>query len=102
MTYDRFGCGQSDKADAYTEAQPPAELEVLRGITQMACSGELMKHGPSSNATFDKIIHIGHSYGSFLTLALASKYPDLSDGAVFTGLIPNNCPHEKWAIFGWK
>jgi pimeloyl-ACP methyl ester carboxylesterase len=33
-----------------------------------------------------KIVHIGHSYGSFLTHSLVADYPTLSDGAILTGI----------------
>jgi pimeloyl-ACP methyl ester carboxylesterase len=32
-----------------------------------------------------KIIHVGHSFGSALTLSLTAKYPSLSDGIILTG-----------------
>ena len=95
LTYDRLGTGLSDKPDAYTEVQPPAELEILRGITEIARSGKLWEHvshsaSPlGSHVTFNKFIHIGHSYGSILTMALAAKYPNLSDAAIFTSAIYN-------------
>ena len=38
-----------------------------------------------------KIVHIGHSYGSFLSAALLSTYGNLSSGAILTGFVPN--PH---------
>lgn len=33
-----------------------------------------------------KIIHVGHSFGSFLSHALLATFPSLSDGAVLTGI----------------
>ena len=99
LTYDRLACGQSVKPDGYTEVQAPAELEILRVISEMARSGKISSYA-SSNASnssgsydasvaFDKIIHVGHSYGSFITFALTATYPNLSDAAVFTGFILN-------------
>ena len=109
LTYDRLGNGLSDKPDAYTIVQAPIQLEILRSITNMARSGELLKHtagnassagvtvsAASTNASngsvisFDKIIHIGHSFGSILTTALLATYGNLSDAAVSTGYIMND------------
>lgn len=100
LTYDRLGTGQSDHPKDSKVLQAPVELEVLRGITQMARSGDLLKHvGKTPNSmtpeddklavSFNKVIHIGHSYGSFLTEALTQKYSNLSDAAVMTGYFQN-------------
>ena len=111
LTYDRLGTGSSDKPDAYTIVQAPLQLEILRGITNMARSGEVFQHtarnassagmivsaATSANASingsatsFDKIIHVGHSFGSVLTTALLATYGNLSDAAVMTGYILND------------
>jgi pimeloyl-ACP methyl ester carboxylesterase len=36
-----------------------------------------------------KVVHIGHSFGSFLTSAFIALYSDLTDGAIITGFILN-------------
>lgn len=95
LTYDRLGVGQSDKPDAYTVVQAPLELEILRQLTLMARNGTLYDfaaHARPANPTFksgkpDKVIHVGHSFGSFLTSAFIAKYGPLSDGAVITGYL---------------
>jgi pimeloyl-ACP methyl ester carboxylesterase len=38
-----------------------------------------------------KVVHVGHSFGSFLTAALIATYGDLTDGAVLTGFLVNQC-----------
>ena len=100
LTYDRLGTGLSEKPDAYTIVQAPLQLEILRGITNMARNGDLLKHTANntstntlnnSNISFNKIIHIGHSFGSVLTTAFLATYGNLSDAAIATGYIPN--PH---------
>ena len=102
LTYDRLGTGSSDKPDAYTIVQAPLQVEILKGITEMARSGELgavsagtmvsnasTSTSNESDASFDKIIHVGHSFGSILTSRLLATYGNLSDAAVLTGYIPN-------------
>ena len=83
---------RSEKPDAYTVAQAPVELEILRAITEMSRNGELLKRTKASYGAlhFDKIIHVGHSFGSFLTAALLATYGTLSDAAVLTGYILAN------------
>ena len=105
LTYDRLGTGLSDKPDAYTIVQAPLELQILHEILMQARTGELLQHarrakplGSSTTATtsvlpavtFEKIIHVGHSFGSFLTTALLATYPDSTDAAVITGFIPQS------------
>ncbi|KAG8531262.1 uncharacterized protein KY384_004620 [Bacidia gigantensis] len=91
LTYDRLGNGLSDKPSASTSVQAPLQLEILRGITEMALSGALSKHtGDQLKAnSFDKLIHVGHSFGSVLTTAFLTKYGTLSSAAIITGFIPN-------------
>ena len=95
LTYDRLTTGKSDKPDAYTAAQAPVELEILRVITEMARSGELLSHIKASidSPTFSKIIHVGHSYGSILTAALLATNGSLSDAAVLTGFFSSSVAH---------
>lgn len=96
LTYDRLGVGESDKPDAYTVVQAPLELEILRQITLMARNGSLYNfatHTKPSCSAFKalrkprKVVHIGHSFGSFLTSAFIANYGPLSDGAVITGYL---------------
>ncbi|KAF2006660.1 hypothetical protein P154DRAFT_600719 [Amniculicola lignicola CBS 123094] len=96
LTYDRLGVGQSDIPDAYTVVQAPLEQEILRQLTLMARNGTLYnfaeKAKPAS-AAFKalpkprKIVHVGHSFGSFLTSAFIANYGALSDGALITGYL---------------
>lgn len=96
LTYDRLGVGQSDKPDAYTVVQAPLELEILRQLTLMARNGTLYsfaEEAEPADEAFDtlekpsKVVHIGHSFGSFLTSAFIAKYADLTDGAIVTGYL---------------
>jgi pimeloyl-ACP methyl ester carboxylesterase len=96
LTYDRLGVGKSDILDAYTTVQAPVELEILRQFTLMARNGTLYnfadKAKPSDKAFSrlappSKVVHIGHSFGSFLTSAFAAHYPALTDGVILTGYL---------------
>ncbi|KAK4070661.1 hypothetical protein Trihar35433_5128 [Trichoderma harzianum] len=96
FTYDRLGVGQSDKPDAYDVVQAPVELEILRQLTLMARNGSLYEfagHAKPSIPSFKslaaphKVVHIGHSFGSFLTSAFIARYGPLTDGAIITGYL---------------
>ncbi|KAL6851823.1 alpha/beta-hydrolase [Trichoderma novae-zelandiae] len=96
LTYDRLGVGESDKPDAYTVVQAPLELEILRQLTLMARNGSLYdfaSHAEPSGSAFNeleiphKVVHIGHSFGSFLTSAFIARYGPLTDGAIITGYL---------------
>ncbi|KAK2760696.1 hypothetical protein FQN54_001931 [Arachnomyces sp. PD_36] len=98
LTYDRLGVGQSDIPDAYDVVQAPLELEILRQLTLMARNGTLYSFAEEAEPTVaafkgldkpDKIVHVGHSFGSFLTSAFIAKYGPLTDGAVITGFVQN-------------
>ncbi len=101
LSYDRLGTGASEKPDAYDDVQIPVEIEILAGLTKLARGGKLLSSSSNAssaisnaNAKFNflptKIVHIGHSYGSYINSLMLIKYPDLIDGAVFTGLYPNS------------
>ena len=96
LTYDRLGVGQSDHPDAYSVVQAPLELEILRQLTLMARNGTLYSFAGRALpvdpvfhafAKPNKVVHIGHSFGSFLTSAFLAMYPSLTDGAIITGYV---------------
>jgi pimeloyl-ACP methyl ester carboxylesterase len=101
LTYDRLGTGLSTKPNAYTHLQVSLELEILRGLSTLALSGSLLTHAkfcdtPQDVAStlrslkYTKLVHVGHSFGSILTTALAAIYPSITSTIVLTGWIPNN------------
>ncbi|KAL6890942.1 hypothetical protein GGI43DRAFT_387393 [Trichoderma evansii] len=96
LTYDRLGVGESDHPDAYTVVQAPLELEILRQLTLLARNGTLYEYAGraqptnslfTSLTTPHKVVHIGHSFGSFLTSAFIARYGPLTDGAIVTGYL---------------
>ncbi|KAL7925177.1 Alpha/Beta hydrolase protein [Trichoderma austrokoningii] len=100
LSYDRLGTGASQKPDAYDQVQIPVEIEILAGLTKIARGGKMLSSSTTSSVTsnasamFDflptKIVHVGHSYGSYVNSLMLIDYPDIIDGAIFTGLCPNN------------
>ncbi|KAF7188918.1 hypothetical protein HII31_09841 [Pseudocercospora fuligena] len=108
LSYDRIGNGQSTKLDPYTITQVPIEVEVLRLLTERFAQGDItaLKH----ISPFQKIVHVGHSFGSIVANLLVAKYPTVSDGLVQTGfsknasaglLVAANAHLAKENIPGW-
>jgi len=53
--------------------------------------------------TPSKIVHIGHSFGSFLTNALIVTTPELSDAAILTGMAySGSTPGASVEAFGLR
>ncbi|KAJ7472040.1 alpha/beta-hydrolase [Mycena latifolia] len=80
--YDRLGTGQSTKADPHTVVQFPIQVEILASLTRL-----LLAH-PSAytmNVSVTSAVHFGHSYGSYITAALASAYPELTQAISLSG-----------------
>lgn len=102
LTYDRLGVGQSDHPDAYNVVQAPLELEVLRQLTLMARNGTLYQLAKTQVKKPSKVVHLGHSFGSFLTSAFIAEYGNLTDGAIITGyyLGPNlgSAGATSWSV----
>lgn len=107
LIYDRLGVGRSDKPDAYEILQAPVEVEVLHQLTSLARSGQLCSpsqvHQGAKVPKFDKIILVGHSFGTAITSGVVSKYGDTIDGAVLTAFVINR-EFSATGVdsFGWE
>lgn len=100
-SYDRLGAGKSDIPDAYSSVQTALELDILRQLTKKAREGSLVpadnrvpvhswaEAGLDIPTQPDKIVHVGHSYGSVVTTAFLATYPNETDGGIITGFAPN-------------
>ncbi len=96
LAYDRIGTGKSDKPDAYSIIQAPAQVEILKGLTVLARNGGLAKSAPNNTSIsipkIEKVILVGHSIGSAFTLASLSLYGATVDAVVATGFIFSTHP----------
>ncbi|KIW13126.1 hypothetical protein PV08_08313 [Exophiala spinifera] len=81
LSWDRLGIGASSHGDPLSVVQAPLEIAALKALTRLAWSGSV----PGVSTKFDKIVHVGHSFGSIQTYALARDEPELSSGIVLTG-----------------
>jgi pimeloyl-ACP methyl ester carboxylesterase len=80
LSWNRLGIEPSTIADPYKIIQAPVELATLASLTLLARAGNI-SHVPIPK----KVVHVGHSWGSVLSLGLASVAPQLTDGIVLTG-----------------
>ena len=87
LSFDRFGIANSSVADPVDVVQVPAELSAILEVTTMLRQGTLP--GLSYAPAFNKVVHVGHSFGSGLTFELASMYPNATDGIILTGFSGN-------------
>lgn len=85
LAIDRLGIGNSSIADPLAVIQAPAELSAIYEITKMLRAGTL----PQVSHAFDKVVHVGHSFGSALSFTLAAMYPNVTDGLILTGFSGN-------------
>ncbi|KAJ6558275.1 Alpha/Beta hydrolase protein [Mycena capillaripes] len=80
--YDRLGTGQSTKADPHSVVQFAIQVEILASLTRLLLA-------PSSpytlNVSIAAAVHFGHSYGAYITAALASAYPELTQAISLSG-----------------
>jgi len=84
FSWDRLGIGMSSHGDPIQEIQALLEVDGLRALTQG------LRHGSIKDVPkFEKIVHVGHSFGSEHTYALTAMYPNISDGIALTGFSQN-------------
>ncbi len=88
LSWDRLGIGMSEHGDPVSFVQAPLEQAALQGLTKLARSGSWP--GTTIHGTFDKVVHVGHSFGSELSYGLGRDDPSLSDGLVLTGFSTNS------------
>ncbi|KAL3420634.1 hypothetical protein PVAG01_07079 [Phlyctema vagabunda] len=81
--YDRLGTGESTKVSGYEEPQSLTQVAILRQLTILLRSGQ---YTGDLNSLPSKIVHVGHSYGSFISNGLIATTPQLSDGVILTGI----------------
>lgn len=81
--YDRLGVGHSSKPDAIEVVQAALELSIAERLIQ-----NLRSTTPHFKL-FEKVVAVGHSFGSIITEALAADMPQLIDAAVLTGFSVN-------------
>ncbi|KAK5743168.1 hypothetical protein LTR17_002929 [Elasticomyces elasticus] len=84
LSWDRLGVGMSSHGEPINEIQAWLEVDGLRALT------EGLRHGSIKGVPrFEKVLHVGHSFGSTHVYALTAMYPNISDGIALTGFSQN-------------
>ncbi|KAJ4268962.1 hypothetical protein NW762_003033 [Fusarium torreyae] len=94
LTWDRLGIGASSKGDPLKEIQVFLEIAALKSLTTQAREGSL----PGVGCPYSKTIHIGHSFGSVISYALANESPELTDAIVLTGFTQATAYLPQFAV----
>ena len=85
FSWDRLGLGQSSHGEPVNDIQALLEVDALRALTQKLRAGTIK----GIKDKFQKIVHVGHSFGSDHSYALTAMYPTISDGIALTGWSQN-------------
>ncbi|PVH93606.1 hypothetical protein DM02DRAFT_721660 [Periconia macrospinosa] len=84
LAIDRLGIGNSSHGDPLNTIQAQAEVEALNEVTTKLRNGQV----PGIDRIFNRVIHVGHSFGSIQSYWLSALYPNNTDGLVLTGFSP--------------
>lgn len=89
FAYDRLGFGESEPG----RAQPHLQEQVDALMTLLAC------------ATTNRVLLVGHSYGSPIALLAAVEHPEKIGGVLLIGGDVDPAEEKPWLvqyIFGWR
>ncbi|GAB5594028.1 hypothetical protein Unana1_08928 [Umbelopsis nana] len=95
FSYDRLGTGLSDHPDPIKVVQSPIEVEIAHSLIQTLRSGGL------AGQTWDRIVGVGHSFGSTQSVGLTVQYPKDYDVVVLTGFT-TSAAAVGLIIAGWN
>lgn len=86
FAWDRLGIAQSQHGEALNEIQSSLEIAALYALTKQLRGGKI----PGVGCSFNKVVHVGHSFGSIQSYSLAVLHPEVTDGLVLTGFSQAN------------
>ncbi|WVQ64968.1 uncharacterized protein L199_003138 [Kwoniella botswanensis] len=96
LSYDRLGVGRSAHPDGSDIVQMPLEIQQSISIADALREGSLGDIG-----SFDRIVGIGHSYGSALLTGVSALSPSTFDAIVLTGF-SNNVTEGPLGLFSFQ
>ncbi|KAI8957659.1 alpha/beta-hydrolase [Daldinia sp. FL1419] len=96
--FDRPGIGESSHGDPVSEIQSNLELAALYTLTTKLRRGAIR----GVDTRYNKIVHVGHSYGSAQTYGLTAMHPDdgTSDAIALTGFSQGLVQYVGNFLFG--
>ncbi|KZV79445.1 alpha/beta-hydrolase [Exidia glandulosa HHB12029] len=81
LTVTRLGYGNSSHPDPVGVVQAPYDVAIVSAILKAAREGNFL----GATCAFNRIVYVGHSYGSIIGNGVIASQPKLIDAAVFTG-----------------
>jgi pimeloyl-ACP methyl ester carboxylesterase len=78
LNLDRLGIGASSHPDS-SDVDIESHIFIYHQLLSAARSGAL-------GVAFDKVVVVGHSYGSVIAYGVGNRYPAQVDGVIITGL----------------
>ena len=85
FAYDRLGIGASQHGDPLNFVQSWTQIAALQALSSMLRQGSI-----DGIPSFDKVLHVGHSYGSIQAVAALKMTPNIWDGIALTGFSPRD------------
>lgn len=85
LNLDRIGTGASDHP-------PPDQVNVASNAQVLHQVIQALHTGKVGNVNFNRVLLVGHSFGSIVSVAEASQYADV-DGLILTGFLHNLNPN---------
>jgi pimeloyl-ACP methyl ester carboxylesterase len=79
FSYDRLGTGKSEHPDPKQRVQAPIQAELAHVLVQR------LKEGKYGGIKFSKVVGVGHSLGSAVTMGTSATHPEDFDAVVLTG-----------------
>lgn len=83
FSFDRLGTGASDHPDPIQVVQSALQVEIAHQMIQSLRSGAI------GGVAWQKIVGIGHSYGSIQTVGLAAQHPQDLDAIILQAFTMN-------------
>lgn len=80
LAYDRLGVGLSDHPDPIHVVQAFVDVEIQHALVTLA------RHSNITRKAFKRVVGVGHSYGSIVSLGHTAKYPKDFDAVILTGM----------------
>ena len=94
--YDRLGTGKSQTPkNGFDETQAPTEVAILTEVLK-----KLRNTSQVGGRKHERVVGVGHSYGSVQTQAVSSQSPELLDGVVLTGFTTNSTNLPGYLLAG--
>lgn len=79
FSYDRLGVGLSDHPDPIQVVQTPLQIEIAHTLIQS------LRDGKFAGQKFDRVVGVGHAFGSIQVVGVTDIYPKDFDAVVLTG-----------------